>query len=217
MPHFTRLLESFLALLFPERCAGCGKSGELLCVACCSKLAPYPGIVRPITGLNSVAVAFLFQSPLREAIHALKYRRRRRVAQPLGQLLGALAADHAPRVDAIIPVPMHATRLAERSFNQAELIARATAIDAGITCCTNGMIRVRATDQQIHLNAHQRKENMHGAFAWHATTPPPARVLLLDDVFTTGATMSACALALRDAGCREVYGIALARSRPDRA
>ncbi|KAB8142917.1 ComF family protein [Chloroflexia bacterium SDU3-3] len=208
----AQLIESLLALLFPERCAGCGALGEPLCERCRSALDIYPDHVRGIPALDAISIGYIYQRPIREAIHQLKYRRRRRVAQPLGQLLAELARPHAPDIDAVMPVPMHASRLAERGFNQAELLASAAARGAGLPCVAAGLVRTRATSQQAHLNAQQRQANMRGVFAWQAAAPPPARILLVDDVLTTGATMSACAIALREAGSREVYGLALARS-----
>ncbi|HJZ48927.1 MAG TPA: ComF family protein, partial [Roseiflexaceae bacterium] len=77
------LLEAFLALLFPDRCAGCARLGTLFCAECRSALSPYPGTLRRMPpGLSGVHIAYVFQSPLREAVHQLKYRRVRRVAKP---------------------------------------------------------------------------------------------------------------------------------------
>lgn len=213
MPARPSLLESLLALLFPERCAGCKRTGALLCTHCRSAIELYTDTLNALPGVDGVSIAYVYRDPLRTAIHQLKYRRRRRVAQPLGELLAPIAAPHIANIDAIQAIPMHAARLNERGFNQADLIARALGAAIKLPCLARGLVRVRATEQQVHLNAQERRENMRDAFAWRNPAPPPARVLLIDDVLTTGATMSACALALREAGCREIYGIALARSR----
>lgn len=211
---FHNLLNSLLELLFPDRCAGCKRTGALLCARCRDVLNIYTGTVRRLPALDGVSIAYVYQGPLRDAIHQLKYRRRRRMAGPLGELLVPFARPHAATLDAIIPIPMHAARYAERGFNQAELIAQTVAAGVQIPCLGSSITRVRATAQQAKLNAQERQQNMRGAFAWKGGTPP-ARVLLIDDVLTTGATMDACAQTLREAGSREVYGLALARSRPD--
>lgn len=211
---FPRFIESLLGLLFPDHCAACAATGSLLCADCRGQLAPYTGGVARIANLDEVQIAYLYQSPVREAIHQLKYRRRRRVALPLGELLASHLRAYSGRVDAVIPIPMHAARRAERGFNQTELLATAATAIAGLTCMNAGLTRIRATEQQVHLDRRAREQNMHGAFAWQSTTHVPRRVILLDDVLTTGATMSACAHALREAGCTEVYGLALARSLP---
>lgn len=207
------MLEALLRLLFPDRCAGCRRLGDLFCQACRSALAPYPHEHHlPPPSLHSVQIAFVFQSPLREAIHQLKYRRVRRMAEPLGALLAAQIAGQASGIDAVLAIPLHASRLAERGFNQAEALAAEVARTIGRPLMTEQLFRTRATAQQAHLDARGRAENMRDAFGWRGA-PPPLRVLLVDDVYTTGATMAACAEALRAAGTEAVYALALARSR----
>lgn len=210
------LLDSLLALLFPDRCAGCARLGALLCQRCRAALVPYPGSMRRLPpGLSDVRIAFVFESPLREAVHQFKYRSVRRLAQPFGALLAAQLAARPLAADAIMPIPLHAERLAERGFNQAEALARELAQAIHLPCINEGLVRVRATEQQARLDARRREENMRGAFSWQAATEPPRCVLLVDDILTTGATMGACAAALRAAGAEVVYGLALARSRPE--
>jgi ComF family protein len=141
----------------------------------------------------------------------MKYRRMRRVAAPLGDLL----ADHlrsAPQpADALMAVPLHAGRLTERGFNQSEELAARIARRTGLPLVP-GLARCRDTGHQASLGRRARKGNVEGAFIWASRTPPPARVLIVDDVLTTGATLAACADALRAAGTREVRAVALARS-----
>ena len=210
------LLDAFLALLFPDRCGGCARLGELLCQGCRASLQPYPhGSDRFPASLSDVRIAFLFSGPLREVVHQFKYRPVRRLAQPLGILMAASLAQHPLVADAVLPVPLHHDRLAERGFNQAEELAREVAQALRLPLIGNRLSRTRATEQQARLDARARAENMRGAFQWHGAATPH-RVLLVDDVLTTGATMDACAKALRTAGVEVVYGLALARSRPDR-
>lgn len=211
-----RSMQSFfdtvLGLIFPDRCAGCGKHGDLFCDACRARLRPYPqdGFVPPL--LDEATVAFLFEEPLQSAIHCLKYDRVRRMALPLGTLLAEHLHTHPLPADAIIAVPLHAHRLAERGFNQSELLAQRIAEVCGLPLLTAGLVRCRDTAQQVKLSMAERQENMRNAFVWQQSTPPPARVLLLDDVLTTGATLGACAYALRAAGTREVRALALGRT-----
>jgi ComF family protein len=210
------LLHSLLSVLFPERCGGCGRLGELLCHSCCAALLPYPhGSDRFPSSLSDVRIAFLFSGPLRKAVHQFKYRRMRRLAQPLGMLMAASFTLSPLSADAVLSVPLHRDRLAERGFNQAEELAQEVARSLKLPLMSAGLERVRATEQQARLDARGRSENMRGAFRWRGDQPPH-RAILVDDVLTTGATMGACAEALRTAGTEVVYGLALARSRPDR-
>jgi ComF family protein len=207
------LLNTLLGLLFPDRCAGCQQIGGLLCTRCREALVPYISDNRPApASLDDVLVAFTFQSPLREAVHQFKYRRVRRMAEPLGALMAAHAARQSISVEAALAIPLHADRLVERGFNQADALTAEVARVLRIPHITGGLVRVRATEQQAKLDARGRAENMRGAFAWQGGALP-RRILLVDDVYTTGATMAACAEALRAGGAETVHGLALARSR----
>jgi len=209
----ARLIDTLLSLFLPDRCAGCGRLGALLCDECHHILVGYDGdLPRMANQLTDVRIAYVFEGPLRHALHQLKYHRRQRVARPLGTLMAAhLRAQPLP-CDALIPVPLHRQRLIERGFNQAELLAREVAEATGLPLIVGPLVRIRATRQQASLNMADRIENVADAFVWKGS-PPPARVVLVDDVLTTGATVNACAAALRAAGAREVYALALARSR----
>lgn len=210
------LLETLLSFLFPDRCAGCRAAGALLCARCRSSLRPYPGGLRnQPASLAEVRIVYLFDGPLRAAVHQLKYRKLRRMARPLGALLAADLVARPLPFDAVAAVPLHAERLAARGFNQAGLIAEEVACATGRAMVGVELVRVRATEQQARLDARARAVNVAGAFAWAGASPPPPRVMLVDDVLTTGATMGACAAALREAGAETVYALALARSRPD--
>lgn len=207
------LTDKVLGLIFPDRCAGCGRVGALLCPSCCATLRPYPASERlHLHGIDEVRIAFIFEGALRQAIHQLKYQRVRRMAEPLGTLLASHVHAHPLPSDALIPVPLHPHRLRERGFNQSELLAHGVAQACGTLLHTAGLVRSRNTAHQMELDFLARQENVRGAFVWHSPSPPPVRVLLVDDVLTTGATMSACAEALRAAGTREVRALVLARS-----
>jgi len=120
----------------------------------------------------------------------------------------------------IIPVPLHPHRERERGFNQAQLLARAmvdtvcyppSANNSGLWSIKSGLIRMRNTKQQAKLSGEERRKNLSDAFEWKAKVLAPEKVLLIDDVFTTGATMQECARILKKNGSREVWGLALAR------
>lgn len=208
------LLDRVLRFLFPDRCVACGRSGDLLCPPCRGRLRPYPGQPRhmPET-LTSVQVGYIFDGALRRAIHQLKYRGVRRMARPLAESLASQLGDNLPEAQGVVAVPLHPSRLRQRGYNQAEELARELALLWGLPLLA-GLERVRATGQQAHLKSQERATNVRDAFAWLAD-PPPRSVILVDDVLTTGATMGACAETLILAGVDLVYGVALARSRPD--
>lgn len=216
------LADKLLGVLFPDRCVGCGSLGNLLCPACRAQLRPLPHPPRSLThanGTNSslkeARAAYVFEGPLREAIHALKYNRVKRIAPILGDLLSDYLHTYAMPIDAIIPVPLHKQRLAERGFNQSELVAQRLAESCGKPLLVKGLFRTRDTAHQVGLDAQERKQNMQNAFVWRRSSAPPPRILLIDDVLTTGATLNACAQALKAAGSREVRALTLAQSASD--
>ncbi|HEY0734883.1 MAG TPA: ComF family protein [Herpetosiphonaceae bacterium] len=212
------LIDNLLDLLFPPRCAGCKSQGALLCAACQASCRFVPDAANREQHLRlnspfllSTAGAYVFEGAIREAVHTLKYNRRKRMAQPLGQLLNRYLVARPIAIDAIVAVPLHPERLRKRGFNQAGLLAQQLARQAGLPLLATQLVRVRQTSQQADLNRAQRRENVRAAFAWQAASPPPQRILVIDDVLTTGATVEAAAQALHAAGAREVHALALAR------
>ncbi len=151
-----------------------------------------------------------YEGPLRALIHLLKYEGMKPLAATLGECLSrALPLDE--RFDAVVPMPLHWVRGFQRGFNQASLLAAHLARRRGIPLI-NAARRIRATRSQTGLTNAQRRENVNGAFRARRGRPLEGlRVLLVDDVMTTGATASACAGALKRAGARSVTVLTLAR------
>jgi len=191
-----------LDLLFPPTCAGCGRVGSLLCPKCRAAVAPAPE--RTLPALDGVCVGGTYEAPLSNAIQALKYHSATQLAGPLAALLAERVAARCWQVDLVCPVPLHPNRTRARGYNQAALIASALALT--LRCpLVEAAERVRDTPTQTDLNAGERRANVAGAFR-AGPAVQGRRVLLVDDVLTTGATLSACAAALRDAGAVCVFG-----------
>ena len=215
-------------LFYPERCVGCGRrSSDVLCRDCFEAL---PRVANPACGRCGLPTAFVtfvceacknvdfgFESaraPLRyegvgkEVVHALKYRGYKKLVARLATPL-MLQSLGDSRFDTVVPVPLHRSRLRMRGFNQAELLARGVA--AEINAPVSDTLKVvRSTRDQVELTAAQRRANVAGAYKTSA--PHRGKVLLIDDVFTTGATMSACAATLHKADATEVHALSLCRT-----
>jgi len=174
-------------------------------------------VKRPFTR----AIAYgSYDGELRELIHLLKYGCVRPAAEVLGRTLGGMIASLEPLFEQqtvlVIPVPLHKRKRRQRGFNQAELIARA-ALKARrsdrLELATGLLLRIRETESQIGLTSHQRRANLRGAFAVPRTGEVTGReVLLVDDVYTTGATMTECAQVVRRAGAGRVWVATVART-----
>ena len=222
-----------LDILFPPRCAGCQKSGYILCPSCTMQIGPLPRALcqrccTPLAingtckqcqyhppNLTGLRVVSAYQEPLRSCIHALKYDGNTRLAEPLGQLLARAYLYYGMGADAIIPVPLHSERQQQRGYNHAHLLAEVCATRIGIPLRNNILMRHRATTAQVGLKPDERRQNVAGAFL---CTPPFATrtlegrtILVIDDVCTTGATLEACAAPLFAAGAASVWGLVLAR------
>ena len=160
-------------------------------------------------GFESARAPLRYEGVGEEIVHALKYRGYTRVVERLAVPLMVGVLDSGLRFDAVVPVPLHRSRLRRRGFNQAELLARGVA--RKINSPVSGTLQVvRRTQGQVLLSAAERRANVAGAF--RARDRLDGRVLLIDDVFTTGATMSACAETLLRAGAGEVRALSLCRT-----
>ena len=226
----SRATSAALDLAFPAACAGCGREGQPLCAACQPALdarLDLPGGT-PI-GLPADLPAPLLQlewcSPFagstRAALHQLKYGGEQRLAQPLGEAIARRWRRVGEGASVVVPVPVHMDRERQRGYDQAALIAQVAAGSLGLPY-VRALLRVRATVAQFELGRDQRATNVTGAFRIRGNGDGAAGaagaiagrwVLLVDDVVTTGATLAACALALREAGAWAVSAIAVARER----
>jgi len=153
--------------------------------------------------------------PLNEIIHGLKYGQRRSLGVELGKILGErIMSDPALRVVSIlVPVPLHRVKLRERGYNQSDFIAKGVAEVTGQTVRSDLLIRKRNTESQTKLSMNERGVNVSDAFAAAEGRKADLHgqaVILIDDIVTTGATMSECARALKEAGAAEVHAAAVA-------
>jgi len=196
----------------PTRCVGCDAAGASPFCEQCGVEAPEP-LVGEVEGVPLLA-AGLYQGPLAKGIRRLKYDQRPELARPLASLLARPAEQMSlpPRV-VWVPVPLHYARLVERGFNQSALLARSLAQLSGTKCAARLLCRRRETAQQAQLDKRSRERNTLGAFAVRMS-PSEAEVLLVDDVVTTGATVSACIGALREKGVKVRAVFTLARTPP---
>lgn len=208
-------LEAGLKLLFPPRCAGCQRVDTCWCVRCQSLLEeiPFPAPQTFAAGPVAVlAASGVHAGLLRQALLALKYEHTPQLAGPLGTRLARLVRRQAWPVELLVPVPLHPSRERERGYNQAQLLGLALAEQHGIRQCPAALRRVVATRAQVGLDQQERRHNVQGAFVAERKLVQKRAVLLVDDVYTTGATMHASAQALHDAGARTVYGLTLTRA-----
>jgi ComF family protein len=231
-----------LDLLFPPHCAVCQRLGAWLCADCLEAIeAIEPPVCQhcglPLAGsLNDERTALCARcqvspiqldglrtyafhgGPLREAIHQFKYQDLRGLAPLLGQLMAEGWERLAPRdlaLDVIVPVPLHRSRQRERGYNQATLLAGELGHCLQLPVIEDAVVRSRATAPQVDLGVQARRANVQNAFRCQGNNLAGKRVLLVDDVCTSGATLESTCLALRGAGATSVWACTLARARPD--
>lgn len=222
-------------LLFPPHCPGCGMDldvataaeicpacrrdlpapGAPLCPGCGIAGAAGPGSFCPSCRgrheIDAVVFAAPYAGTAKELVHRLKYRADFSAGRLLGGLLAARVAEALPDgVDVLVPVPLHRWRLAGRGFNQAAFLAREIARRLGRPAAVAALARRRGTQTLAGLHPEQRSRELHGAFRVRSPARVSGlRVLLVDDVLTTGATAEGCCRALKDAGARWA-GVAVA-------
>jgi competence protein ComFC len=172
----------------------------------CTSCAKTPLLFRQLRSWSA------FDEPIRPALHRLKYRHDIGLAEALVPQLAGFASDLDWRPDLVIPVPLGRARLAERGYNQARLISWPLSLALGIAHVPSAMSRTRETRSQVGLSRAERRQNVRGAFGADETVVDGRVVLVVDDVATTGATLSACAAALHEAGANDVFALTVARA-----
>ena len=217
-------------LLFPPVCGGCGRNGKRWCENCqsrvpiisnnfcqscgiptenggiCEKCKSEPPSYRE---MRSWAV---FDSPIQEALHTLKYRRNAGIGEALALHMSEFVQSLYWKIDLLIPVPLGKRRLKERGYNQVGLVAEPLAYHVGRQYAPNALWESRETRSQVGLSISKRRENVFGAYQANTEIVKRKSVLLMDDVATTGSTIRSCTQALLDAGAREVYALTIARA-----
>lgn len=233
----VRALASLLDVLFPPRCAACDEllparevpSGALdLCDVCeptlepilascascglpsesfedtaaCEHCLSFPPV------FDGACAAFLYGAAIAQVLHRYKYEDRPHLAGPLSARLAALSL---PAADVVVPIPLHAKRRRSRTYDQALYLAQGLARRLALPCDHVRLVRTRSTAQQVGQSRDARASNVAGAFDVRGDFTG-LRVLLVDDVVTTGATASECTRALREAGATAVHVVSVARA-----
>lgn len=217
------ILEDFISLFYPRYCRGCYnslvKGEDLICTECLLEMPksyyhlhhdnPFYQKFRGRLPVKHVMTLFKFvkESRVQHVLHALKYKQQPEIGEMLGRIYGKdlLEADYSERFDLIVPVPLHTSRRKLRGYNQSEEFGKGLSQILEVPCDDTYMVRAAKTETQTHKSKLSRWENVNRIFeVINAASIAEKRVLLVDDVVTTGATLEACGDALLRAGCREL-------------
>jgi ComF family protein len=225
------VIASLLNLLFPPVCSGCKQVGALFCAECTAAVdwlaeplclacgRPTPASVgqcdqcrqRPLS-VQPIRAAAGYSGPLIPLIHQMKYNGFFSLAEPLADLMATAWPTWQRPVELVVPIPLHPRHERERGYNQSALLARHLCGRFGWTLAEAALRRVKETQQQARLGAAERQANVQGAFVADAGRVAGRQVLLIDDVCTTGATLTAAADALWEAGATAVSAYCATRA-----
>ena len=226
--QLVKIGKSALDFFLPQNCLGCGREGRVLCLSCIAKLPRISPPLCHLCGLPSQGLKcpdcsrqkpafdglrspFCFDKLVREVIHQFKYHNIRCLAEPLAIELVKYMQQNPLPSELVVPVPLHPYRLRKRGYNQSELVARYMGRMLGLKVDTKSLRRIVNTKSQAMLEkALLRHKNMKDAFV--SSSPVQGKkILLVDDVSTSGSTLNSCASALKKAGAASVWGLTIAR------
>jgi ComF family protein len=226
----ARVGQAVLEVIFPARCVGCGTYGSFLCQSCQGELPRARPPRCPVCwqpqrqgdpcgrcreerpAFQGARSPYLYEGAAREAVHALKYGYLSALAEPMAQLMARCVEEQGIEADLLVAVPLYGRRQRLRGYNQSVLLARELSRLCGLPLAERGLARRRNTPPQARTaDAEARKRNVTDAFNADGRWVEGRRVLLIDDVMTTGATLDASARALHDAGARSVWALTFAR------
>ncbi len=205
-------------VLFPVKCIECGQEGKWLCDDCKSGLKLNLKDIKfdkAVNGLNRLTALFNFKE--NDLVFSLVYHLKYFYCVEVADIL----CENFKNVDfdndfLVIPVPLHGRRQRERGFNQSEIISKKIVLEAqkqGVSLESNfiDFKRVKYTKQQAKLTKKERKKNLKQAFVWRGESLQNKKIILVDDVYTSGSTIKECSFVLRDSGAKYVWGIVLAK------
>lgn len=216
--------------VFPPNCVGCGAEGYQICPDClqkiqftsrescvrCGRSLRSRGVCKgcrqqppAFTELRSLAI---YEGTIQKIVVNLKYKADLGLSLMVSELMSRLVQAEDWELDMVVPVPLNEKRREERGYNQAAVLAFPLSLNLKLPMRVRALARIRDTESQVHLNAAERKANVQGAFLADPLLVRGKRVLLVDDVCTTGATLNAAAEALCSAGCSDVRVLTLAKA-----
>lgn len=217
-------------VVFPPVCAGCGRLGEILCEPCVGRLRPVEGPLCARCGrghqaspglcaecraepplVRQARAPLLYVEPTSDLIHRLKYDGTFALGRPLAAIMAERWPEWGQPPDLILPIPLHSRRQRHRGYNQSALLAHHLAAALALPYDERALRRHRHTQPQIALGPDERRSNVAGAFVAVPERAGGRHIVLVDDVYTTGATMAAAAEALLAAGAASVAAYCLAR------
>lgn len=223
-----RFSNELINLILPPTCGNCGLVGDLLCTECKAKIVWLEEPICKLCGrpqeiavnrcfncrqerplLRQIRAATLYTDPVRRVIQRMKYEGYFALAEPLAELMFRSWPQWQQTVDLVIPIPLHNERQRERGYNQSELLVRALEGRLGWESESKALSRVRRTQPQVGLSPSERRANVQGAFEADGTVVTNKRILLVDDVCTTGSTLQAAADVLINSGAVAVSAFCL--------
>jgi ComF family protein len=237
LPQVKGLKGAALDFFFPRFCVGCGKEGAFICTSCLASLPRIDTSVcvkcgKPLiasslmesnlllcsnctgweTDIDGIRSPYRFEGVIRKAVHEFKYRNLRAISVQLAELLADYLAENPIPYEVILPIPLHTKRIRERGYNQAGLLCRELSRLTGVPVNDTTLIRgVYNMQQAKTVSVEERHKNVIGIFQVVDVDLHQKRVLLIDDVTTSGATLNACAGVLKKSGIKSVWGLTLAR------